>query len=129
MCQDDLGDDTLEQETWYGYDAAGRLTHEYISDDNGRTAAHVFAWTKNGALQQVTLPSTAVPGATFGSTGSNSDTDRIAAIWRTSTSTPIADNILWEPYGSFKQYNQMNTSGLNSIRTRITRNLAYRITS
>ena len=83
MCQTSLADKTLEQETWYGYDAAGRLTHEYISDDNGRTAAHVYAWTKNGALQQTTLPSTVVLGATFGSVGSNSDTDRVTALWRT----------------------------------------------
>jgi hypothetical protein len=53
----------------------------------------------------------------------------VTAIWRTNTSTPIIDNILWEPYGPFKQYNQMNTSGQNSLQTRITRNLAYRITA
>lgn len=136
MCTSAAGPDndyTLEQETWFGYDAAGRVTHEYIKDDsdatNPRTAAHVYEWTKNGALSKVTLPSTAVLGATFGSTGSNSDTDRITALWRTNTSTPIIDNLLWEPYGPFKQYNQFNSSSLTALRTVVTRNLAYRITN
>jgi RHS repeat-associated protein len=122
------GDYTLEQETWYGYDAAGRKTHEYISDDNGRTAAHVFAWTKNGALSQSTLPSGAVLGATFGSGGSNSDTDRTTALWRTNTGTPIIDNVLYEPFGPVSQYNQQNSPGTGQLRTRIARNLAYRQT-
>ena len=135
MCTGVAGPDsdyTLEQETWLGYDDAGRLTHEYIKDDssesNPRTAAHVFAWTKNGALSQVTLPSTAVIGWTYGSAGNNSDTDRRTAMWRTSTATPIADAILYEPYGPLEQYNQQNTSSTLPLRTRIARNLAYRIT-
>lgn len=127
------GDYTLEQETWYGYDAAGRVTHEYISDDvapspNNRTALHQYAWTKNGALAQTTLPSGSVLGATFGSAGSNSDTDRATALWRTTTATPIIDNILYQPYGPFRQYNQQNSVGGSALRTKVTRNLAYRIT-
>jgi len=122
------GDYTLEQETWYGYDAAGRLTHEYISDDNGRTAAHVYAWTKNGALKQVTLPSATVLGATYDSAASNSNKDRIAALWRTNTSTPIINNVLYDPFGPVSQYNQRNSPGSGFFRTRITRNLAYRQT-
>ncbi|MBA3406244.1 MAG: RHS repeat-associated core domain-containing protein [Gemmatimonadaceae bacterium] len=131
MCTTAAGTDndyTLEQETWFGYDAAGRLTREYVSDDNGRTAAHVYAWTKNGALQQVTLPSSAILGATFGSTASNSDTDRIQALWRTTTSTPIVDTISYEPFGPVKIYNQKNSPGSGFLRTRIARNLAYRQT-
>jgi RHS repeat-associated protein len=135
MCAGAAGDDrnwTIEQETFYSYDAAGRIVREYITDDAAspaRVADQQYVWTKNGALAEVTLPSTAVLGWTYGSTNSNSDTDRVTAIWRTSTSTPIIDNILWEPYGPFKQYNQMNTTSLNPLRTRITRNLAYRITA
>ncbi|MBA3404530.1 MAG: RHS repeat-associated core domain-containing protein, partial [Gemmatimonadaceae bacterium] len=133
MCTTVAGPDadyTLEQETWFGYDAAGRLTHEYIKDDNGRTAAHVYAWTKNGALQQVTLPSTTVLGASFDSTGGNSDADKITALWRTNTSSPIIDNVLYQPYGPVRQYNQMNTTtGIGpqgALRTKIDHNLAYR---
>lgn len=131
MCTTSAGPDsdyTLEQETWYGYDAAGRLTHEYISDDNGRTAAHIFAWTKNGALEQTTLPSTTVLGATYGSAGSNSDKDRITALWRTTSGAPIVDNVLYEPFGPVSQYNQQNSPGTGVLRTRIARNLAYRQT-
>lgn len=67
-------------------------------------------------------------GATFGSAGSNSDTDRITALWRTTTGTPIIDNILYQPYGPFRQYNQMNTVSGSALRTKVNRNLAYRVT-
>jgi RHS repeat-associated protein len=121
-------DGALDQETWYQYDAAGRLIREYIKDDTTRTADHQYAWTKNGALQQTTTPAGAVLGATYGSAGSNVDTDRVTALWRTSTATPIIDNVLWNPFGPLQQYNQKNTYGVETIKTRIGRNLAYRIT-
>jgi RHS repeat-associated protein len=129
MCSTGQPDNSIDQETFYSYDDAGRLLHEYIKDDTGRTADTVIAWTKNGAMSQITLPSTTVLGATFDSAGSNSDKDRITALWRTSTSTPIIDNILWAPYGPVQQYNQYNTSAGTTMRTRITRNLAYRVTA
>jgi hypothetical protein len=77
----------------------------------------------------VTTPSTAVIGWTYGSAGSNSDTDRISALWRTNTSTPVANVITWFPYGALKQYNQQNSIGGKVQRTAIARNLAHRITS
>ncbi len=129
MCSTAYTDKTLDQETFYSYDDAGRIIREYIRDDTGRTAEHQYTWTKNGALAQTTTPSGAVLGATFGSTGSNSDTDRISALWRTSTSTPVIDNVLWTPYGPLQQFNQLNTAGGTALRTKITRNLAYRITN
>jgi RHS repeat-associated protein len=129
MCSTSYADFSLDQETFYSYDDAGRLIREYIRDDAGRVAEHQYTWTKNGSLAQVTTPSSAVLGWTHGSAGSNSDTDRITAIWRTSTSTPVADALQWEPYGPLKQYNQQSTSGGTGLRTRITRNLAYRITA
>jgi RHS repeat-associated protein len=123
------GDYTLEQETWYGYDAAGRLTHEYVKDDTGRTAAHVYEWTKNGALQKVTLPSTAAIGWTYGSGTSNSDTDRIVDMWRGTTATPVATAATYYPYGPLYRYNHANVCGTGpGHRTTITRNLAYRVT-
>lgn len=121
-------DGALDQETWYQYDAAGRMIREYIKDDSTRIADHLYAWTKNGALHQTTTPSGAVLGSTYGSAGNNADTDRITALWRTSTATPIIDNILWNPFGPLQQYNQMNTFAGEAIKTRIGRNLAYRIT-
>jgi RHS repeat-associated protein len=130
MCSSDLvtyPDGSIDQETWYGYDDAGRVIREYIKDDTGRVANHAFTWTKSG-LATVTLPSTAVVGFTYGSTG-NSDTDLISAVWRTSTSTPVVNAIIWFPYGPLKQYNQQNQISNKLQRTAIARNLAYRLAS
>lgn len=130
LCSTAYADGALDQETFYGYDAAGRVVSEYIRDDAGRVAAHEYQWTKNGELKQVKLPSTAIIGWSHGSANSNSDTDRVSAIWRTSTATPIIDNVLWNAYGPLKQYNQQNLASSPAVplRTRIVRNLAYRVT-
>ncbi len=123
------GDGTIDQETFYAYDDAGRVIRESVRDDTGRIADHVYTWTKSGELETMTTPSGAVIGSTFGSATSNSDSDRITAIWRTNTSTPIANAITWYPYGPLKQYNQMNSISNKLQRTAINRNLAYRITN
>src|SRR5262249_12092843 len=115
------------QKTWYAFDDAGRMIDEYISDDSGRTADHLYQWTKNGALAQVTMPSGAVLGWTYGSAGNNSDTDLVGGTWRTNTSTPITDTVQWFPYGPLKHYNWEATYS-GSLQTNIYRNLAYRIT-
>jgi RHS repeat-associated protein len=119
----------IDQETWYGYDDAGRLVREYVTDNSTRTADHQYAWSKGGALQQVTTPSGVVMGRTFGSAGSNSDTDLVTALWRTTTATPIIDAIQFYPYGRLKQYNQQNQIGGLLQRTVLARNLASRVTS
>jgi hypothetical protein len=75
-------DGSLDQETFLSYDAAGRLAEEFIEDDSGRTADHLYEYTKSGALSKVTTPSGAVLGWTYGTAGANSDTDRVNAIWR-----------------------------------------------
>lgn len=132
MCSTVYADGSLDQETFYSYDAAGRVEVEYVRDDTGtRIASHTYEWTKNGALKRTAMPSGAVVGWTYDSSNSNSDKDRVGAVWRTSSATPIVDNVLWNAYGPLKQYNQMNmtSSPANPVRTRITRNLAYRITS
>ncbi|MGE0867289.1 MAG: hypothetical protein AB7P03_01915 [Kofleriaceae bacterium] len=129
LCDSGEVDRSTDQETYYSYDDAGRVIREYIKDDTGRTAEHEYTWTKNGALSRVTTPSSAVIGWTSGSGGSNSDTDRVTAVWRTSTGTPVIDSILWNPYGPLQQYNQQNAVSATSLRTRITRNVAYRITA
>jgi RHS repeat-associated protein len=132
MCTTAQADGSIDQETFFQYDGAGRVIREWVQDDvpapNQRIADHQYAWTKNGALAQVTLPSGAVHGWTYGSGGNNSDTDRVAAVWRTNTGTPIIDQIQWNPYGPLKQYNQKNQISNNLQRTRFERNLAYRIT-
>ena len=127
MC-DSSSDHSLDQETFYSYDKAGRIVEEYIRDDSSRTADHLYTWTKNGALSQMTTPSGAVIGRTFGSTGDNSDTDLVTSLWRTNTSTPIIDTVKWNPFGPLKQYNWKATVGGTGLMTYILRNLAYRIT-
>ena len=129
MCKHGLGTDySLDQETFYSYDDAGRVVREYIRDDAGRVATHEYAWTKNGELEQAKLPSGAVVGWSYGSGSNNSDTDLVTGQWRTSTSTPVTNTVTWNPYGPLKQYNQQSTVGGVATRTRLTRNLAYRTT-
>jgi RHS repeat-associated protein len=122
-------DGSLDQETFFSYDAAGRLVEEFIQDDSGRTADHLYEYTKSGALSKVTTPSGAVLGWTYGTAGANSDTDRVNAIWRGTASTPIADNIQWFPFGPWKQYDWQATISSTKLRNRVGRNLAYRITT
>ena len=123
-------DGSLDQFTYYSYDASGRLVEEYITDDTSRVADHQYQYNKDGSLTQVTMPSGTAIGWSYGSTGSNSDIDRITGMWRTNTSTPVIDTVTWNPFGPFQKYNQENTisSGL-LMDTIAVRNLAYRITS
>src|SRR5262249_44723358 len=97
LCNASYADGSLDQETFYGYDVYGRLVEEYIRDDSGRVASHTYSWEKNGNLTQVTLPSSAVLGTTYGSATNNSDGDLPTALWRTAPAKPIIDNIQWNP--------------------------------
>ncbi len=128
LCSSTYSDGSLDQTTWYGFDAGGRMVSEYVSDDTGRTANHLPAWSKSGALSQITTPAGAVLLWGFGSAGNNSDADRVSNVYRTNTSTPVIDTVKWFPYGPLQQYNWEATSGGTGLLTYITRNLAYRIT-
>jgi RHS repeat-associated protein len=127
LCSSTYADYSLDQLTYYSYDAAGRVVEEYITDDSGRVADHQYQYNKDGSVTQVTMPSGTVIGWTFDSTGSNSDLDRVTSIWRSSTATPVIDTVLWAPFGPFVQYNQENAVSTIKLRTVATRNLAYRI--
>src|SRR5262249_57467118 len=91
-------------------------------------ASHTYAWDRNGNLTQVTLPSSAVLGASYGSDASNSDRALPTALWRTSPATPIVDSIQWNPGGVLKQYNRYDTIAGVRLRMRIDYDLAYRPT-
>ena len=119
-------DGSLDQATWFSYDDAGRASDEYTSDDASRTANQSFLWTKNGALAQVNTPSGVEMIWSFGSGGSNSDTDRITKVSRISTSTPVIENVSWYPYGPLSGYDWLATKSSSALSTSITRNLAYR---
>ena len=128
MCSGIGADFSLDQETFYAYDAAGRVVVEYIRDDGGRIAIQQFSWTKNGDLLQMVTPTSITMDWSYGSVGSNSDTDLLTAQSRNGIGNPITTAVLWNPYGPLKQYNQQSTLGGVGTRTRISRNLAYRIT-
>lgn len=130
MCSTGLGSDSsLDQETYYSYDDAGRLIEEATYDDvggKGNVRVTRYAWSKTGELTQIITPSGATIAWGLDSASNNSDKDRITSVTR-SASTWIS-NIEWNPYGPLKHYNQTNTLGGVAMRTRITRNLAYRPT-
>jgi RHS repeat-associated protein len=125
LCSSTYSDGSLDQQSYYAYDDAGRLIEEYITDDSGRTADHLFSYTKNGALSSVTMPSGAVLNWTYGSSGNNSDADLVTGTSRGSTN--VTDTVKWFPFGPLKQYNQENSISSSAVQTTITRNLAYRI--
>jgi RHS repeat-associated protein len=127
-CLYDAYDGTLDQETFYGYDGAGRLVEEHIRDDAGRVARQSYAWDKSGNLTQVTLPSQAVLGTTYGSSAGNSDAALPTALWRTSPATPIIDRIAYHPGGVLKQYDRQDRIAGVPLRMRIDYNLAARPT-
>jgi len=118
-------DGSLDQETFYAYDAAGRIVEEYVRDDSGRIADHKYSWTKNGALAQFITPAGATMTWTYGSTGNNSDTDLVTAIAQSSTT--LLSSITWFPFGPLAGYQQAATIGGLPLKTVISRNLANRI--
>lgn len=129
LCGSTYADNALDQETFYSYDDGGRMIREYIRDDSGRVASHAYTWTRRGALSQVTTPSGAIMGWTFGSAADNSDQSKISAAWRTSAATPIVDNIAWMPFGPVKSYRHQNSIGGTLLQSVFSYNLAYRMTN
>jgi RHS repeat-associated protein len=132
MCDSTLSGKALNQWTFYSYDAAGRLETEYTYDngerkqEEGKAVTQRYVWTKGHQLSQATMPSSAVLGTTYGSAGSNSDTDRPTALWRSSAVTPVIDTIVWNPYGPLDRYNRQDTISGTPLRTRMSYDLAYR---
>ena len=118
-------DGSLDQETFYAYDATGRIVDEYVRDDGGRVADHKYTWTKNGALTQFITPAGATMSWSYGSSGSNSDTDLVTSIAQSSTT--ILSSISWFPFGPLAGYKQAATIGGLPLSTVISRNLAYRV--
>jgi YD repeat-containing protein len=128
LCDAAQPDKTLDQMTYYGFDAAGRLVGEYMVDDTGRIANQSYGWDKNGNMIQATAPSGVAMGFTFGGAGS-SDTNLATALWRNNGSTTnLATNITWAPFGPVTQYDQANTVSGGTIRAMLSWNLAYRAT-
>lgn len=119
----------LDQQTFYGYDAAGRLISEEIDDPSPRAVQQNYTWDKNGNLTSVSAPSGSSAVYTYGGAG-NSDANLVTTLARSVSGSPtnLLTNILWKPFGPVAQYDQSNTIGGNSIRATLAWNLAYRAT-
>jgi hypothetical protein len=134
LCSTAYPDNTLDQEVFYAYDAAGRVIQEYLQDDSGRTAPQSYLWDKNGNNTRVTMPSgTFVQWTYGGGTGNNSDTDKIRNMQRDSTF--LVTNAKWLPFGPLFEYVQANLSCYvdplfgpvcANLRARLAWNVAYR---
>jgi RHS repeat-associated protein len=128
-CDDsDTADDTFDQFTYFKYDDAGRTVKETITDDGGRNVSQNYAWDKNGNQTLVEAPSGIDMKWTYGSTGSNSDADKVTALVRNadSTDTTFISSVVWNPFGPIKEYQQANTVSSTNIVASFTLDLAYR---
>lgn len=119
-------DGALDQQTWFAYDAAGHVIEEYTTDDTGRSADTSYQYTK-GMLSRIGLPSGHPIAWTYAGLGGNSDNDLVSDIKYNNTDTVI-DQVQWNPFGPWSQYNWQASIGGSALRSRVTRDLAYRIT-
>lgn len=121
-------DGALDQKTFFAYDAAGHLIEEYTVDDAGRSADTAYTYA-NGLLTRVALPSGHPINWAYDSsnTTNNSDVDRVTSI-KYNTVETIADQVQWNPFGPWSQYNWQASIGGTALRSRVARDLAYRIT-
>jgi len=118
-------------QTWYRYDAWGRVVREIRLRD-GTCAGTVdnnpyasYTYTSNGNLASITYPHANFPNP-LGRTvtyvyGSGASTDRVSEVdvtlysGGTSWSTVQAiTNVAWEPYGSLRAYQINHPSSANS---------------
>jgi hypothetical protein len=130
FCDDEEEDETVDQETFFSYDDAGRLVSTFVRDDYGRTAKTSYAWDENSNLVELTRPSGSVMAWVYGSTGSNSDRDKVVELQRkvgTSYETVIGA-IEYLPFGPVSFYRQENKKQGKRIEANLSRNLAHRPT-
>lgn len=121
-----VGTTVLNRWTYYAYDAAGRVTAEYIGDLPTNALTQTYTWTKNGDLATATMPSTAKIGWKNDSSASNADADRVTEVWLGSSDNKIIDNITWKPYGPLEQYDRRDTINGSPLRMKYGYDLAYR---
>lgn len=104
-------------DTWYQYDAAGRVTKE-IRLRTGVTACssaalqdvqHTsYSWSANGNLMTVTYPFGRTVTYEYGNASAPDRPTRVltsqydGASW--SSGTPLLSGIVWEPYGGLRAY-------------------------
>ena len=127
MCSSIYTDGSLDQQTWFAYDQAGRVLEEYTTDDAGRIADTLYFYDKDGGLIQVTTPSATGLGWNYGSTGNNSDTDLVTSIWRSSTTSYVIDTVAYFPFGPWNSFNWEAKIGTTTLQNKVDRNVAYRV--
>lgn len=74
------------------------------------------------------MPSGIALGWSYGSSGNNSDSELVSQQWWDLPTNLVTDSVGWYPYGPLQAYKHSSTYGGFTTATRITRNLAYRIT-
>ena len=119
-------DGALDQSTFFSCDPSGHLIEEYTTDDSGRVADTRYTYTK-GRMTDILTPFFDNVDWTYGSAGSNSDTDRVTAV--VGAGGTVINNVQWNPFGPWAQYNWQATIGGTGLRSRVSRDLAYRITN
>jgi len=125
LCSASYGDNALNQEVFYGYDAAGRTINEWIQDDSSRTAEQTYSWDKNGNAIYWTAPSGSMNYTEWGSTGENSDTDELETL--SDGYVYIADRFERYPFGPVYYYRHRNEKpSSNKLETAFVFNKAYR---
>ena len=128
------GDDALDQQSYYGYDDAGRTIYESIRDDGGRSADQNYEWDKNGNPTQFDAPSSAEMRWTYNTSGTsyNSDQDKPHTLKRQlgSGGNGITLEGDWNPFGPMKSYRQWNKLSVSStyLSANFTWDKAYRPT-
>lgn len=133
LCNAAYADKTLDQETFYAYDDAGRLILENIRDDSGRNVEQYYYWNKNGRQTSQTTASGITIGWTYNVSG-NSDANKIGTLTRSAES--VATGIKWLPFGPMSEYMQENKTclwilglcHLYNIKALLSWNVAYRPT-
>jgi YD repeat-containing protein len=131
MCDSGSGsaylDGSLDQFTYYSYDAVGRVAVEYITDDTARTAQLAYTYNADGAISTVLAPSGVELLWNYGA-GGWSGVDLVSSIqYNIEDNENVIDTVAYYPFGPVESYNQENTISGSKIKTAITRNLAYRI--
>lgn len=128
-CDTGKADKTYDQETFFSYDRAGRLDIDYMQDDGGRIAKVPYSYTKDGTQKSTMAPSGFKLVWGFNGTGA-ADADRVKSlsISGSVSATDVVDTVTWQPFGGIKSYNHKNKVNAHVLSTKLTYDLAYRVT-
>ncbi len=128
-CLDSEPDDAFGQQTYFGYDNAGRIVKETIEDDGGRSAPQSYEWDKNSNPMAVIAPSGTKMQWDYNYGSYNSDRDKIIRVRRNDgANTYITTAGYWNPFGPMKSYRQYSKVSGSYVRAHFTWDDGYRPT-